>query len=189
MQGGSHTRRSILYIFNTCPIPLQWTLNQLQQVFISVESQPVLTTHEFPLSELYSFCKAVQTSGLTVLLPDEIGNSESTLEGNVLLAVVVSVEVSVGVALVYVEEVSVEEVSVTVAVAVGASTVVSDVVSSPFSFPLWSSWPIHKYVNITFLDICKLSLPNTMAIKLNRTKNNINKRFFIFSWNKMRKGE
>jgi hypothetical protein len=78
---------------------------------------------------------------LTVLLPDEIGNSESTLEGNVLLAVVVSVEVSVGVALVYVEEVSVEEVSVeevsvTVAVAVGASTVVSDVVSSPFSFPL-----------------------------------------------------
>lgn len=66
-----------IYTLITCPIPLQRTLYQLQHVDISVESQPVFTIHPLPLSDWYHFCKAVQTSGLTVLLPPGTGKSVS----------------------------------------------------------------------------------------------------------------
>lgn len=123
-----------------------------------MESQPVFTIHEFPLRELYSFCKALQTVGLTVLLPEETGKSELTIEGTVvfvvfvvsvgvgvvLVSVVSVVSVGVKVALVSVEELSaVGEVSATVEVGTVVSIVVVMivVVSSPSS-ELSSSWAI-----------------------------------------------
>lgn len=93
MQGGPSSWDKETYSFKTCPMLLQWTLYQLQQVDMSAESHPVRTIHVLPFSDLYSCCRFWHTVGFTVLFT-AVGRSLSMDVG----CAVASEDVAVGTA-------------------------------------------------------------------------------------------